>query len=257
MSKITSTRSALTHGIHNDRAGTISEKDAKNIVEAAVGEIARSDKPQETFQANKRYVAAAEVLLGKDPDAREVLGSYQKQGLNAVGARLEAMTGQTQLPHEAQHAMVDHMKNVLYGAADQRVELSNVRGNARDGFSVDYVAGANSGTAYLMPYGGSWIPSPVKLSTRDLDAAKAAMQSYFDENWVPELKDDHTDAEIQKMRDALLPQSVFFPFQDADPYNFSVDYPVCFSMNNPTGSDHGFYVGLKPATGEVEAYDFN
>lgn len=257
MSKITSTRSALTHGIHNDKAGTISEKDAKNIVAAAVGEIARSDKPQETFEDNKRYVAAAEVLLGKDPDAREILGSYNKQGLNAVSARLEAMTGQTQLPPEAKQTFVDHMKNALYGADDQNVSLSNVRGNARDGFTVDFVAGTNSGTAYLMPYEGNWIPSPVKLSTKDLDAAKAAMQSYFDENWVPELKDDHSDAEIKAMRDALLPESVFFPFQESDPYNFSVDYPVCFSMNNPTGSDHGFYVGLRPATGEAEAYDFN
>jgi hypothetical protein len=257
MTRLTSTRSALTRSIHNDKAGTVSEKDAKNIVAAALGEIARSDKPQETFEDNKRYVAAAEVLLGKDPDAREVLGSYQKQGLNAVSARLEAMTGQTQLPPDARKAFVDHMEGVLYGADDQRVELRNVRGNAREGFTVDFTAGAHSGTAHLLPYQGTWIPSPVKLDKKDLDAAVAAMQSYFDENWVPELGDDHSAAEIQKMRAALLPQSVFFPFQDSDPNNFSVDYPVCFSMNNPTGSDHGFYVGLNPATGEAEAYDFN
>ncbi|MFH1811919.1 MAG: hypothetical protein ABIJ09_24485 [Pseudomonadota bacterium] len=257
MSKIQSTRNALTHGIQNDRKGTISEKDAKNIIEAAVGEIARSDKPKETFEANKRYVAAAEALLGKDPDAREALEGYEKTGLNAVTARLAAMTGQTQLPHDAEQVFVGRMKDILWGADDQNVAVSNVRGNVRDGFTVDFVAGANSGTAYLMAYEGNWIPSPVKLEKKDLDAAKAAMQSYFDENWVPELKDDHSDAEIKEMRDALLPESVFFPFQDSDPYNFSVDYPVCFQMNNPTGSDHGFYVGLKPATGEAEAYDFN
>ncbi len=251
-------RSAFTRAIHNDAKGVVSEKDAKKILDAAVKHIGRSDKPKETYESNQRYVAAATVLLGQDKDAREVLESYNNVGLNAVTARLTAMTGETQLPHGAKEAFVDLMLSP-YWRDEPEVKIANIKGNERDGFELDYEVGAHKGKAFITGYEGSWISSPVKLEKKDLDLAVETMQSYFDEHWAAELLDDYdTPAdEIASMRASLLPEHVFFPHMDSDPYNYSEDYELCFGMNNPTGSDHGFYVGLDRATGNADAYDFN
>jgi len=260
MSKIGNpVQAAFTRAVSNDNQGVVSERDARNIVDAAVGQIHSSDKPQEAFESSKRFIRAAEVLLGKDRDAKDVLGSYEDVGLNAVTARIGQLTGQTQLPHSAEASFKELMGDHLWGADNQEVTISSVEGNEREGYSFDYKAGDNQGKAHIYSYGGEWVSSPVPLEKRDLDRAVETVQSHFDEYLAAELRDDWglPPEEVASIREGFSPRHVYFPWFSSDPYDFSRDFQICFAMTNPTGSDYGFFVGMDLDGPRAEAYDFN
>ncbi len=100
-------------------------------------------------------------------------------------------------------------------------------------------------------------PRLKKLTKANLDTATKAFQKYFDEERAPDLRSNGTSAaEVRAMRADFKPHYVFFPGQ-SDPNDLVSSYPLVFSFKNPTGSDHGCYVGLNPTNGDTEAYTFN
>ncbi|MFC1707213.1 hypothetical protein ACFL59_10445 [Planctomycetota bacterium] len=64
-------------------------------------------------------------------------------------------------------------------------------------------------------------------------------------------------SQIAGMRESIQPERAFFPGEDSDPHGYTSDYPLVLHMSNPTGSDHGFFTGVNPATSEFDSYSFN
>jgi hypothetical protein len=261
MPRINRPNQALANAIANDRNGVVSEKDAQRIVRAAVADIAGSNRPEATFEENKRFINAARTLVGGDVDTPDVLNDYSAKGMNAVTARLAQLTGAVQLPLEARRSFEEMVGDYEIALGSTGVELRDVQGNPTEGFSFkwDAIGGAQSGEAFALKVDGGWFFSPKKVSREILDAATANARAWFDANWAIEMRDDwgSSDAEIEEARESLVPERMLFGDYDSDPYNFVVDYPLCFQFNNATGSDHGFYMGIHPDRDEYEMYDFN
>ncbi len=250
-------RAAFVRAVSNDHRGLVSRADAERILEGALTDITTSDAPQAAFDNAARYVSASRSLLGTDAHASATLNTFSGAGASAVLARLEALTGQTQLPQVVEKAFADLVEYDELGVTGP-ISLSNVQGNATAGFSFDYKVGDTSGQAFAAKFDGAWILSPIKLTAADVDAATNAMRNYFDSYWVTDLRSDWglSDAEIDDMRAAITVDGFVWP-ANPDPIGIADSYPVALSFNNPTGSDHGFWAGYNPATGDSDAGDFN
>lgn len=257
MTRLISPKDALARALLNDHRGVVSEKDATQIVEAAVTDISRSNDPEERFEANKRYLNAAREVLGHDVDAGKILRSYDAKGMSAVTARLAMLSGGPVLPPTLK-ASFDEM--VRWGGLEGITDAAivGVRGSEDTGFVFDWQAGSRSGTAYAIRHQGDFVLSPRELTSTELQKATDIAKRYFDEHWAPELRDafDVSDAEIAEMRRGIRPTGVLFDGQE-DPVGLGDSYPVVVAMENTTGSDHGFWVGFDPATGDGEAATFN
>lgn len=248
-------RHAIGKALTNDDNGMVSASDAKAILNAAVGAIKKSKEPEKVFEAAKADLKAAERFLGRTGEARETLRSFDNVGRGAVATRLEQLTGTAQLPLDVRDAFVGLVRDQAMG--DGQVKLSNVKGSVSSGFSFTWKVDGQAHEAHATRYLGEWVFSPVKITKANLDAATKAFQKYFDDDWAPELRDNgSTPAEVRAMRADFKPQYVFFPGQ-SDPNDLVSSYPLVFSFSNPTGSDHGCYVGLNPTNGDTEAYTFN
>ncbi|MBI4821872.1 MAG: hypothetical protein HY791_36780 [Deltaproteobacteria bacterium] len=257
MSSSTSIQKALARALTNDRAGSVSSKDAKAIADAGIKEIFKSADPAATFARTQKFVEAAKVLVGSETaPAAKTLGQFETRGQGAVSARIEQLTGHKQLPA----ALAKEFKALLTdsGMAESAaaVKISNVKSSGSS-FTFDYELGGEKKSAHAISYAGGHVLSPVKLTKATLDAATNAMRKQFDEEFS-DLAEEHSAAEISAMRKQIVPGHAFFPGQDSDPYSYTNEYPVVLSMNNPTGSDHGFYVGIDPKKpSEASAYTFN
>ncbi len=248
-------RHAIGKALTNDDNGTVSAKDAKAILNAAVGAIKKAKDPEKTYETARADLKAAERFLGRTGEAKETLQSFDQVGRSAVAMRLEQITGNAQLPLAVRDNFLAFVKD--HELATGQMKLTNVKGNETLGFSFTWTAGGQAQTAYAVPYLGNYVFSPEKVTKANLDAATKAFQAYFDAEWAPELRDNgNTAAEVRAMRAELKPTHVFFKGQ-SDPNNLVDSYPLVFSFNNPTGSDHGLYCGLNPRSGETEAYTFN
>jgi hypothetical protein len=256
MTRLTRAKDALARALLNDSRGVVSEKDATQIVDAAVSEISRASDPEAKFQANKRYLKAAREVLGYDVDAGKILRSYDARGMSAVTARLAMLSGGPVLPPPLKTAFDDMVR---WGGLEGVTEAAivGVRGSEDTGFVFDWQAGSRTGTAYAIRHQGEHVLSPVDLTSAELQKATDIAKRYFDEHWAPELKDNGaSDAEVAEMRRGIRATGVLFDGQE-DPVGLGDSYPVVVSMENTTGSDHGFWVGFNPATGEGEAATFN
>jgi hypothetical protein len=247
-------RHAIGKALTNDANGTLSTADAKNIVKAAVTAIAKAKDPEQAFEAAKADLKAAERFLGQNA-AKTELNKFDSVGRSAVATRLEHLTGQTQLPLDVKRDFTAMVKD--QGLTSGTATISNVKGNERTGFEFNWRADGETKKAFAFSYNGNWVFSPEKLTKANLDTATKAFQKYFDENWAQDLRDNGSSAaEVREMRTNFFPTRVMFP-GESDPQDLVSSYPMVFSLNNPTGSDHGCYVGLNPRTNETEAYTFN
>lgn len=258
MTRLTTAKEALARALINDPRGVVSETDANKIVEAAVDEIGRASEPEEKFEANKRFVKAAREVLGHDVDAGKILRSYDAKGMTAVTARLAMLSGGPVLPPPVKEAFDEMVRWGGITGVDTTVNVVGVRGSEATGFVFDWQAGARSGTAYAIRHQGELVLSPVDLTSAELQKATDVAKRYFDEQWAPELRDAFgvSDAEIAEMRRGIKPTGVLFDGQE-DPVDLGGSHPVVVAMKNTTGSDHGFWVGFDPATGQGEAATFN
>jgi len=118
-----------------------------------------------------------------------------------------------------------------------------------------FKAGSKSGSGYAMQYKKHWVFTTKPVTSKDLTTITKAMVShlkeYFFEGW------DASPKQIAKYCKLVRPERSFWNGETSDPYNLVGSYPLVFSCTNPTGSDHGFYVGYNPKTKATEAYDFN
>jgi hypothetical protein len=260
MPAISTAKAAFTRAITNDRRGVVSENDAKRIVTAALSEISKADDPEAVRGEVSRFVRASHDLVGRDRDVPGILNGFSGQATHAVHARLEALRGGPVLPQSIVNELNDMAKwGNLDGdwRDDAAPEITATRSHGADGYAFDWERGDASGTAYALNHEGSWVLSPKPVSSADLKAAEEIFKSYFDEYWVSDLVSDYDyePQEVEDMRDSLSVSRVHFT--DDDPIGLYDSYPLVFSISNPTGSDHGFYVGYDPATGDGDAGDFN
>lgn len=257
MTRLTTAKDALARALVNDRQGLVSENDAKKILEAAVSEISRSSEPEEKFESNKRFLRAAHEVLGNDVDAGKILGSYDAKGMTAVTARLAMLSGGPVLPPPVKESFDELLR---WGGIEgiDAANIVGVRGSEATGFVFDWQSGSRSGTAYAIRHQGELVLSPVDLTSAQLQQATDVAKRYFDTDWAPELRDNYgaSASEIAEMRKGIKATGVLFSGQE-DPVGLADSYPVVVSMENTTGSDHGFWVGFNPATGEGEAATFN
>lgn len=251
---------ALASALTNDRKGAVSRADAQKIVKAGVQDILASKAPEAAYGHAKKYMQAAKALVGGQTALAE-LGRFDKKGLHAVSVRLAQQTGQSQLPIPVRDAFLDLMEYGEVAPSRDAVSISNTTGSAATGFRFDYTIGAETKTAYAIPYAGQLVLSPVPIEKKTLDAATAKMRAHFDEHFAPfmaEWAPENTPAVIAEVRAAIRPERAYFPGEYSDPYNFVADYPLVLSFDNQSGSDHGFFVGIDPKKpGQAEAYDFN
>jgi len=248
----------LADALENDPEGVVDARDARKITDAAVDAIARAKDPEKVFTANRKFLSAAATLSDGKTTTKRALDAYEAKGRDAVMARLAQTTGAAQLPIDARDAFVSELRD--HGIVGERaaVKIEGVKGDAAGGFEFKWSAGAKKGDGFVLALkDGGHFTAPAKVAKKDLDAATAAFRKHFDESWAAQLKDDGaTPAEVRKMRAEIVPSRLLFP-GESDPNDLASTYPLVFVMNNPTGSDHGFYVGLDPRTGDSEAYDFN
>jgi hypothetical protein len=250
---------ALARALTNDRAGKVSEADAKKIVEAAVSEIVAAADPVAIFENNQRFIDAARLLRGGDKDVPVVLDGYRERGLSAVNLRLSQLSGGPVLPLEAERAF-EQMVNDYELATPGDVTVSNVSGSNAQGFTFTWKAvDGTTGQARALLVEGNWFFTDKPITRVDLDRAQVHFLAYFDAEIAPELENDWglDPAEIANIRKEVRPRRAYFDGEMSDPHGLTSTFPFVISFENPTGSDHGYFLGFNPTTDETEAYTYN
>jgi hypothetical protein len=250
-------RAALAHALTNDRHGTVSAADARVIVKESIAEIASAKDPKRAFERSQQTINAALALVSPDGSAGKTLKEFKTVGQSAVSTRLAELAGAGNLPADVKSELKGLLTDAGVIASSARFTTEAVKGDATKGFSFEFSAGAVKGKAHALRYGDQWVLSPVPLSKKHLDDATAAMRAGFDTDFAPDMQSwGASAAEIRDARAALKPTYAFFP-GSSDPHDLVTTYPVVLSFVNDSGSDHGLYLGLDPATGDHEAYAFN
>ncbi len=258
MTTVTSpSRAALAHALTNDKHGVVSAADARVIVAESLTEISRANDPQRAFVRTQQTINAALALVAPSGKAQEALKEFGIVGQNAVVVRLGELARAGALPSDVKRSLSVLLADAGVIAPAAPFHTNAVKGDASKGFSFEFSAGAVTGKAYAVRYGAGWVLSPMPLTRKNLDDATAAMRAWFDAEFAPDLAAaDASPVEIADARAKLLPRYAFFPGA-ADPDDLVTAYPVVLSFDNQSGSDHGLYLGLDPATGAHEAYAFN
>lgn len=257
MNRLGPAQTAFLDAVGNDRRGVFSERDAKKLLDAAVGEIAASSTPVAAFEGNQRFFTAARALLGRDADAARLLDAYEAKGQDAVAARL-AELGSPNLPPRLERRIRDVFEGHEMIDEGARLPISNVRGDPEGGYRFRYEHAGETHTAYFVPHQGDFVLAPARVSERTLEAATATMQAYFDEHFAAELADyGASAAEIADMRAAIRPERAKLAGEYSDPYGYVDEHALVFVMANPTETDHGFFVGSDLRGRNQEAYSFN
>jgi hypothetical protein len=249
-------RAALAHALTNDKHGVVSAADAKKIVAESLTEIAVAKDPQRAFVRSQQTINAALALVAPTGKAQEALKEFGVAGQNAVSVRLGELAGAGALPADVKASLKTLLVDAGVIAPNASFRTDAVKGDATKGFSFEFTAGAVTGKAHALRYANSWVLSPVPLTKKNLDNATAAMRAWFDTDFAPDMATYASAAEVKSAREQLLPRYAFFP-GSSDPQDLVTTYPVVLSFDNQSGSDHGLYLGLDPATGDHEAYAFN
>lgn len=251
-------KDVLARALRNDTKGVVSESDARKIVNAALADIAKSDKPENAFESNKRFIDAARALASADKDIPRLLESYVAKGQSAVHARLEQLNGGATLPTDVKAAFSEQLKWADLTSRDS-VTIKNVTGNTTSGYQFKWQdADGKTGDGFAVKHDGDWFMADRKISKANLNKATDLFLEYFDAEIAPEMKNDwgSSAAEIKSARDAVRPTRAYFS-GESDPHDLVSSYPFVLTFENATGSDHGYFLGFNPGTGESEAYAFN
>ncbi|MBI2377986.1 MAG: hypothetical protein HYV07_28545 [Deltaproteobacteria bacterium] len=256
MSSSVGIRKALATALTNDKAGSVSKSDAEKISKAGIGEIFESKDPAATFTRAKKVVDAAKLLASSRGGATSTLNRFDARGQGAVTARIEQLTGEKQLPEKISSAFKQTMVDTGLAPSKAAVSITNTKKTSSN-YQFDFEIGGKTGRAYAIKYADGYVMSPLKLTKSTLDAATHAMRNAFDEEFQ-DMTAELSASERAAMRRAIVPERALFPGEESDPYNYSDEYPLVLSMANPTGSDHGFYVGIDPKKPSgASAYTFN
>lgn len=250
-------RVALARALTNDKNGTVSASDAKVIVKESIAEIASAKDPKRAFERSSQTINAALALVSPDGTAGKALKEFKSVGKNAVSTRLAELAGAGALPADVKTELKGLLTDAGVITSGARFSTDAVKGDATKGFTFEFSAGAVKGKAHALRYADQWVLSPVALTKKNLDDATAAMRTWFDTDFVPDMQAwGASAAEIRDARAALKPTYAYFP-GSSDPNDLVTTYPVVLSFKNESGSDHGLFLGLDPATGSHEAYAFN
>jgi hypothetical protein len=83
--------------------------------------------------------------------------------------------------------------------------------------------------------------------------ADKALQ-WFDDNMVADMEQiGASSAEIAAARAQCVPKR-FLLGTERDPWDYTNSYPFVVELANETGTPHGIYAGVNPASGEVDIY---
>lgn len=250
-------RAALAHAITNDRHGTVSAADARTIVKESIAEIATAKDPKRAFERSRQTINAALALVFPDGTAGKTLKEFKTAAPNAVSTRLAELAGAGNLPADVKSALKTLLAEADVIDPASRFMTEAVKGDATKGFSFEFSAGTVKGKAHALRYGDQWVLSPAPVTKKNLDDATSAMRAWFETDFVPDMQSwGASAAEIRDARAGLKPTYAYFPGA-SDPHDLVTTYPVVLSFKNESGSDHGLFLGLDPATGDHEAYAFN
>jgi hypothetical protein len=171
-----------------------------------------------------------------------------------AGAAYAKPTAKDPLPTVAKATFVSLMRGSDVIPDKGWVKFTSVKkGNGPIQFT--FKAGSKSGSGFATLFNKKWVFTTQKVTQKDLKNVTKAMVSHLKEYFFE--GSDETPQQIAKYCKLVRPQRTFWTGETSDPYNLVDSYPLVFSCTNPTGTDHGFYVGYNPKTKAVEAYDFN
>jgi hypothetical protein len=171
-----------------------------------------------------------------------------------AGSTADAKPATDPMPTVAKAAFVKLMRGTEVIPDKGWVTFKSVKkGNGPVQFT--FKSGSKAGSGFATLYKKQWVFSTQKVTAKDLNTVTKAMVShlkeYFFEGW------DESPKQIAKYCKLVRPERTFWTGEMSDPYSLVNNYPMVFACTNPTGSDHGFYVGYNPKTKATEAYDFN
>jgi hypothetical protein len=249
---------ALAHALTNDRygaGGVVSAHDAKQIVDAALEHIATSDKPDDVFNYDLRFINAAKTMLGKSSDAARRLNSFEQRGMNAVNARLAQLGQELELPDAAQAAAA---RAIGWRVNASDVTFTNETSVGQDAFTYDYQHHGKTGSGFLVKFEGAWINSPIPFDPAVLPDVLAAAQAHFDNDVAVWASDYHDADELADYRDDIritgLRVNEHPDDYDKTDEGFEPGFPYEFTIDGGAPGDGGLYVGFKPSTGELNGF---
>ncbi len=160
------------------------------------------------------------------------------------------------LPDAEKAAVMDTLVNDFGLARAARVELKDVSA-AEGGFKLKIDSNVFSGDAFVKTIDGRTIVAPAPFSDATYRAVKQKALEFFDSDFKPDMRDwGSSTQEIRDARAAWLPMRALLKGED-DPDGLTSDYPLVFTIDNESGSDHGIFCGYDPSTGDGECYAFN
>jgi hypothetical protein len=206
------------------------------------------------------YVSQAELraLQNEDPAwGKLATAAYDLLAEQARAADTDPPPAPVTVPADAAEHLAEQLQLVDLIAQPDGSQTSNVRELPDGSFHFDWSGEGNTGTAWMKKIDGEWFIGPAPLSASTLHQATLGMRAYFDTEFADFMSQwPASPHEIQAARDGIEPIRVLFAGEE-DPTGLSQQFPLVFLMRNATGSDHGFFVGYDPATGESRGEAFN
>jgi hypothetical protein len=176
--------------------------------------------------------------------------------LLAAGSAGAKPTTKAQLPVQARAAFVKLMRGTDVIPSKGWVSFTSLGqvGNSK-AMKFAFSSGNKSGVGYALRYKQQWVFTTQPVTSKDLSRVTRAMVGYLKENFFPD--QDVTPGQIAKYCKAVRPQRTIWQGETSDPQGLVSSFPMVFCLSNPTGTDHGFFVGYDPASHATQAYDFN
>lgn len=173
-----------------------------------------------------------------------------------LDGRVPASPAPAGLPDGARAALVAVLQEQLLLAPGARVDMKGVR--ATDGgFVLQVASHVFSGEVFVKEIDGRFLVAPKPFDDATYALVKAEARRFFDSDFAPDMQQwGATRAEIAAARAACVPSRALL-VGESDPNDLVSSYPLVFQIDNQSGSDHGIYAGVNPASGDVEVYAFN
>jgi hypothetical protein len=249
---------ALAHALTNDRygaGGVVSARDARSIVDAALDHIAASDKPEDVYAYDMRFIDAAKSMLGRSADAARRLNTFEARGMNAVNARLAQLGQDLALPAAAQDAAA---RAIGWRVNADDVTFTNEKNVGTDAFTFDYEHNGRTGSGFLVKFEGQWIHSPIQFDPAILPDVLAEAKDHFDTDVALWARDYHDADELADYRADISIRALRVN-EDPDDYDktdegFEPGFPYEFRIDGGAPGDGGLYVGFKPSSGDLNGF---
>jgi hypothetical protein len=241
------------------RASVGARANAEEVVAIAMSQVERDlARINQTTGAGAAFLSADEVkrLQGVNPDtAARAAKAYELITGRSVALDGVPTSPGRGLPAAMRSALTEALATVDVDPA-ARVDIRNVR--TVDGGRAFEVSSNNfNGSLFAREVDGTVFVASKPFDANTVRVAARAALADFDANWRPEMEaNGNSAAEIADARASWQPIRIFLD-GDSDPTGLTADFPIVFSIRNDTGSDHGVYVGVDPASGETMATNFN